>query len=218
MKRIFLAVMMVFITLGLTGCGDGGGSAQIVVTPPQTFVTTISSNPAFDGDIKQDFVTGLLTVQPSPLAVLVGLDPLTEDEYRGFLHFPLTGIGGVPGDAVIVSAFLDIVINSIVLQPPTNTIPIRIDLVSLQPATLSGPEFFRDSPLALASITFPIFRADVGNSVSVDVTSLMVEAQRLGLVNFQIRMLEDLGIVSPGLIGIDDTTVALAPRLIVTYF
>ena len=103
--------------------------------------------------------------------MLVGLDPLTEDEYRGFLHFPLTGVGGVPGDAVIVSASLDIVINTIVIQPPANTIPIRIDLVSFQPATLSGPEFFLDSPLALASVTFPIFRADVGNSITVDVSN-----------------------------------------------
>jgi hypothetical protein len=50
----------------------------------------------------------------------------------------------------------------------------------------------------------------------------MAEAQRLGLVNFQVRIMEDLGIVSPGLIEINDTTGVnrgtLAPVLQVTYF
>ena len=51
----------------------------------------------------------------------------------------------------------------------------------------------------------------------MDVTSLMVEAQRRGLVNFQIRILEDLGIVLPGYIEINDLTVNRAPLLEVTY-
>jgi hypothetical protein len=50
----------------------------------------------------------------------------------------------------------------------------------------------------------------------------MAEAQRLGLPDFQIRILEDLGPVSPGLIEINDTTGAnrglLAPLLQVEYF
>jgi hypothetical protein len=50
----------------------------------------------------------------------------------------------------------------------------------------------------------------------------MVEVQRLGLADFQIRILEDLGLVAPGLIEINDTTGAsrevLAPLLEVTYF
>ena len=62
----------------------------------------------------------------------------------------------------------------------------------------------------------------VGAHVNVDVTPLMVEAQRLGLSNFQVRIMEDLGPVSPGLIEINDTTGAnratLAPLLSVTYF
>jgi hypothetical protein len=50
----------------------------------------------------------------------------------------------------------------------------------------------------------------------------MVEAQRLGLSSFQLRTLEDLGFVSPGLIEINDTTGlnrgVLAPLLQVSYF
>jgi hypothetical protein len=44
----------------------------------------------------------------------------------------------------------------------------------------------------------------------------MVEAQRQGLANFQIRILEDDGFVYPGLIEINDTN-AFAPLLEVTY-
>jgi hypothetical protein len=54
------------------------------------------------------------------------------------------------------------------------------------------------------------------------VTALMVKAQELGLVDFQVRILEDLGSAVPVLVEIDDATganrTALAPTLIVTYF
>ena len=78
-------------------------------------------------------------------------------------------------------------------------------------------------PSVLAGIAFttiipPVSRADVLRHVTVDVTSLMVEAQRRGLPDFQIRILEDDGFVFPGLIEIDDTTINLAPLLTVTYF
>jgi hypothetical protein len=63
---------------------------------------------------------------------------------------------------------------------------------------------------------------DAGLPVSVNVTSLMTEAQRLGLANFQIRILEDLVFLSPGLVEINDSTGAnrgtLAPLLRVDYF
>jgi len=44
----------------------------------------------------------------------------------------------------------------------------------------------------------------------------MVEAQRRGLTNFQVRILEDDGFVFPGLIEINDTN-AQAPLLEVVY-
>jgi hypothetical protein len=161
---------------------------------------------------------------PSVQSVFAGINPYTGAEYRAFLDFPLTGAGGVPGNAVIVSATLDIVINSILPLPLYGTIPIRIDLVSFQPPTLLASDFNRTVQPALATTTIvpPISQSDFGHHVPVDVTPLMVEAQRLGLPDFQVRILEDLGIVEPGLIEINDTTGAqqdlLAPLLQVTYF
>lgn len=217
MKRTLPVAIMVFIVLALTGCG---GSSE---TP--TFVVQILSDPAFDGDIEQDPQTGLFTVtQGNTQSVFAGINPTTGAETRAFLDFPLRDSGGVPGSAIIQSAILNIVINSILPQPLTGTIPIRIDLVSFQPPTLVGTDFDRTIQPALATTTIspPISQADFGNHVSVDVTSLMKEAQRAGLVNFQIRILEDLGAVSPGLIEINDTTGVnrgiLAPLLQVTYF
>jgi hypothetical protein len=208
---------MVFIILALTGCG-GGGSA------PPIIVTQILSDPAFDGDIVQG-PPGVFTItQGNTQSVFAGIDPLIFAEYRAFLDFPLAGVGGIPGNAVIVSATLDIVINSIQPRMLAGTIPIRIDLVFFQPPTLIASDFNRNSllPLATTTIIPPISQADLGQHVFVDVTSLMAEAQRLGLPDFQIRILEDLGPVSPGLIEINDTTGAnrglLAPLLQVEYF
>jgi hypothetical protein len=218
MKRTLLAIVMVFIGLTLPGCGGDGSS-----TP--TTITQILSDPAFDGDIVRNFNTGDFTVtQGNTQSVFAGIDPVTGDEYRAFLDFPLTGVGGVPGNAIIVSAFLDIVINNISPQPLTGTIPIRIDLVYFQPQSLVGTDFDRTLQPALMTTTIepPISQADFGNHMTVDVTSLMTEAQRFGLANFQVRILEDLGAVSPGIIEIDDTTgsnrVFLAPLLQVEYF
>jgi len=207
--------------LALAGCGGGGGGSSA----PAQVTTQIFSDPVFDGDIAQDPVTGTFTVtRGNTQFVSAGIDPATGVEYRAFLDFPLTGAGGVPGNAVIVSAFLDIVINNIQPQPLIGTIPFFIDLVSFPPATLAGTNFSRTilPPLATTTITPPISQTDLGRHVTIDVTSLMIEAQRLGLLNFQVRILEDLSAVAPGLIEINDTTgvnsSTLAPLLQVTYF
>lgn len=216
MKKLFLAALSVFMILALTGCGDGGNR-----NPPPLVVTTILSDPVFDGDIQKSPVTGTFTVtQSNTQSVFAGIDPTSGVEFRAFLDFQLTGANGVPGNAIIDSAFLDIFINSIIPQPLFGTIPLRIDLVSFQPPNLIGSDFDLTLQPALATITVspPIF----GNRVTIDVTSLMVEALRLRLVDFQVRIMEDLGIVTPGLIEINDTTVAnrniFAPLLQVTYF
>jgi hypothetical protein len=221
MKRTFLAAIMVFISLTLAGCGHRDSSIRDQV------VSRILSDSARDGDIVREPTTGLFTVtqgmSSSVQSVFAGIDPDTNAEYRAFLDFPLTGAGGVPGNAVIASAILDIVINSISPQPLTGAIPIRIDLVSFQTPTLSETDFDRSlrPALATATITPPISQIDFGQHVSLDVTALMQEAQRLGLANFQIRILEDLGAASSGLIEITDTTGPnrrdLAPLLQVSY-
>ncbi len=219
MKRMVCAVLMVVSFVFLAGCG----SDEDNVTP--LFSTQILSDPTFDGYIAKAPVTGTFTVtQGNTQSVFAGIDPVTGTEYRAFLDFPLTGPGGVPGNAIIVSASIDIVINSIQPQPLTDTIPIRIDLVNFQPPTLIGSDFDRTIQPALATttITPPIAQSDFGQHVPVDVTPLMVEAQNLGLLNFQLRILEDLGALSAGLIEINDTTgvnqTALAPLLTVTFF
>ena len=222
MKKTFLTTIAVCLSLALTSCGGGDSG-------PVQFVTQILSDPYYDGDIRKDSVTGAYTVTqgmtPSVQSVFAGKDPATGDEYRAFLDFPLSGAGGVPGSAYIVSATLDIVMNNIYFYPAITTIPIRIDLVSFLPPDLlsSGIDFDRTLQPALASITIspPISQSDFGQHVAVDVTSLMVEAQRLGLPDFQVRILEDVGTTAHGLIEINDTTGpyqdVLAPMLEVTY-
>ncbi len=208
MKKAFLAAIAMFLSLALTGCGGGGNN---------TVTTQILSNPTLDGDIVQDFTTGTLTpTQSNTQSVFAGIDPSTGNEYRAFLDFPLSTI---PLSAGIVSASLDIYINSISTQSLTGTVPISIELVSF--SSLGGADF-NSAPLTTTLITFPVFQTDVGQHVFVDVTPLMAEAQSSSLQNFQIRMALDSSATSPGLIEINDITgssrVDFAPLLQVTYF
>jgi len=211
-----------FAVISLAGCGGGDGG---VAPPPPILTTQILSDPGFDGDIEQTSPLAFTITQgmsPTVQTVFAGINPATLTEFRAFLDFPLTGAGGVPGDATIDSAFLDIHIDS--LQPGVGTIPILIELVSFQPPTLLETDFDRtlQPPLASVVLSPPISQTDVGTNVSIDVTPLMVEAQNLGLVDFQVRIMEDLGPAIPILMEIDDTTGAnrdtFAPLLTVTYF
>jgi hypothetical protein len=214
MKRILGGVLGVFLVLALAGCGGGGSSGPAEIT------TQIFSDPVFDGDIAQDPLSGTLTVtQGNTQSVFAGVNPVSDVEYRAFLDFPLTGIGGVPGNAIIVSATLDIFINRI--DSSSSTIPINIDLVSFQPPTLVGSDFSLTIQRALLTKTITLFPTDAGRHVFIDVTTLMKETQRLGLADLQLRILEDLN-AAPARIEINDTTGAnsstLAPLLEVTYF
>ncbi len=221
MKRALLAALIVFIGTALIGCGDNNGNIG-----QSTITTQILSDPVYDGDIAVNSSgTSTVVTQGMTLtiqSVFAGIDPVTGTEYRAFLDFPLTGANGVPGNAVIVSAFLFIRINSI--QPLNGTIPIRIELVDIPGLTLAQSDFDRtlQPPLTFTTIVPPISQPDVGNDVIVDVTSLMVEAQNLLLPDFQVRILEDLVITPAGLIEINDTTgsnrINLAPLLEVNYF
>jgi len=210
MYRILFAAVTISIMLALSGCGDGGGSHTPV------FTTQILSDSRFDGDIELDLANVYTVTQGNVPSVFAGIDPVTESEFRAFLDFPLTT---VPGNAFIDSATLDIFINSLSILPPAGSIPIRIELVSFSPPTLQATDYDRTilPPLAVTA-NIPIFLADVGRHVAIDVTPLMIEAQRRGLTDFQIRILEDFGIVPPGLMEINDTTINRAPLLTVTYF
>lgn len=204
----------------LTGCG--GDSAP---PPPPAVTTQIGSDAAFDGDIQQISPTDFVVTQgmsSTVQSVFAGIDPATMTEYRTFLDFPLTGAAGIPADAMIESAFLDIYIDS--LQPGPGSLPLRIELVSFQPPTLIGTDFDRvqQPPLAYIQVSPPFGAADVGTNVSIDVTSLLVQAQQLQLPDLQLRIMEDLGPAIPVLMEIDDTTgpnrSSLAPLLTVTYY
>jgi hypothetical protein len=209
--------------LSLTGCG--GEDDDDDRGAPDAVTVQILSDARFDGDIEQTAPNTFTVTQgmsSTVQSVLAGIDPAGGTEFRAFLDFPLRGNGGVPRNAFIDAAFLEIFIDA--LEPMTGRLPVRVDLVEFQPPTLLGTDFDRAVQPALASVivTPDITRSDVGTSVPIDVTALMVEAQRRGLVDFQVRILEDLGPAVPVLMIIDDSTTAdranRAPLLTVTYF
>jgi hypothetical protein len=209
------------VILSLSACGGGGGGGNA----PPPVQTQILSDAQFDGDIEQTSPNTFTITQgmsSTVQSVFAGIDPVAGTEFRAFLDFPLTGSGGVPGNASIDSAFLEFYVDD--LQPITGKLPLRVDLVAFQPPTLIETDFDRTVQPALASVivTPDISSSDVGKFVPVDVTALMVEAQRRGLVDFQVRIMEDLGPPIPVLMIIDDSTGAnrgsRAPLLTVTYF
>ena len=219
-----LASVVACAIVGLTGCGGGGHDDN----PTPVFTAQVFSDPGTDGDIEQVGSNSFTITQgmsSSVQSVLSGIDPASGNEFRAFLDFPLDGSTGydtVPGNAVIKSATLEIVIDD--LQPPNTSLPLLIDLVSTLPRlTLVAADYDRSALPALASVQTSVREADVTHSVFVDVTALMVQAQRLGLADFQIRILEDL-VPNPvdTLIAIDNTTGAnrskFAPLLTVEYF
>jgi len=217
LKMLRIAAACAVLTLA--GCGGGNDN------PPETFTTQILSDSGFDGDIEQTTPDTFQITQgmsPTVQSVLAGIDPVAGTEFRAFLDFPLTGPGGVPGNAGIDSAFLEVFIDD--LQPANAVVPVRVELVTFQPPTLLATDFDRtlQPPLAFTTLSPALAHADVGTYVPIDVTDLMVEAQRRGLPDFQVRIMLDLGPPIAGLFAIDDSTGsnrgARAPLLTVTYF
>jgi len=214
------SIAIACVLSSLSGCGGGDREPR----GPQRIETHILSDPAFDGDIEQTSTTTFTVTQgmsDSVQSVFVGIDPSAGTEFRAFLDFPLSGPDGVPGDAIIDSAFLQVRVDSV--TPPDSGLPVRVELVSFQPPTLTPDQFDRFAQPAIAAVivTGDVTGADVGNDVSVDVTPLMIQAQQLGLADFQIRVMEDLGPAIDVLMEIDDTTQPdrpqRAPVLTVTY-
>lgn len=210
MKNRLLSIVML-VTLTLAGCGSG----DVVVTVTPTFsVSQILSDSFLDGDIEVNGGTTTIR-QGNTQGVFIGIDPLTLSETRAFLDFPLASI---PLGAVISSATLDIVVDS--LQPLAASVPVLVDLVSY-PQPLASVDF-SSVFLATTSIVPPITSPDIGRHVTVNVTGLMQEAQNRGLSHFQVRLLKGGGGTATGLVRINDTTgvnrAALAPQLTVIYF
>jgi hypothetical protein len=218
MRRVGGLVAILGVLLVLGGCGGGGDEGQ-----PQ-FVTHILSDPGFDGDIELTVDGSYVVTQgmsPSVQTVFAGIDPASGSEFRSFLDFPLSGSDGVPANAFIDSAFLEIFVDDVV--PASGSLPLLVELVSFQPPNLIGSDFDRvaQPPLASVSLSADVTQADTGNFIPIDVTRLMIRAQQLGLPDFQVRVMEDLGPAIATLMVIDETTGAnrsvQAPLLTVTF-
>ena len=217
--QVGVTISVVCALLCLAGCG---GTSAGGITPG--VVTQILRNPRFDGDIEQTSATSYIVTQgmsPSVQSVFAGIEPTARTEFRAFLNFSLAGFNGVPGNAIIDSAFLEVLVSNVI--PGNGRVPIRVELVAFQPPTLIGTDFDRTAlpPLGAVLVSGDVTAADIGQFVPVDVTSLMIQVQQRGLVDFQVRIMEDLGPPSFTLIEIDDPITAdrpqRAPLLTVTY-
>jgi hypothetical protein len=217
-RGFFMSLGAMGALLGLCSCGGGGDRG------PDQIVTQIESDPAYDGDVEQTAPGAYVVTQgmsSNVQTVFAGIDPASGDEFRAFLDFPLGGTHGVPSDAIIDSAYLEVFVDD--LEPPNGSVPIRVELVAFQPPNIFGTDFDRSIQPALGSVVVQgdVNNADVGHFVQVDVTPLMLTAQRQGLPDFQVRVMEDLGPAIETLVEIDDNTTnnrsARAPLLTVTY-
>jgi len=155
----------------------------------------ILSDLASDGDIAFDPVLSSFTVTTGSSTVLFGIDSLNFNlpEFRAFLTFPLDGVTGqpvVPGDALIVSADVEVFVN---LLDFASTVPTFLDLVQYPSRGLAAIDY--DAvPLATRPV-FDFFASDVGFFVRIDVTSLMQAAQvPPALVDFQLRFSRDMSV------------------------
>lgn len=216
MKTMFLAGMVLVLSVILTACGNddhhdhgpvvtGPGFVTIddssdETAPLLTVIYTVpsSSNPvtvnilsdiSSDGDIAFDPVLNTFTVTTSPPEVFFGEDSFNSHlpEFRAFLTFPLDGITGqpvVPGNAVIVSATLEVLVNRVDFE---SVIPTFLDLVRYQFRNLSAADF--DAPLLTPTsfVALDFFSSDQDNFVRIDVTPLMQEVQLQALLDFQVR-------------------------------
>lgn len=213
-KRIALFLALALVAVSLAGC--------IVVVdnredPPPVDCVQITSDVEADGDIE---LTPPATYTVSSAldtgSVLAGIDPASDDEFRGFLDFPLRGSHGVPLDARIESATLEIFISGISVSSSDRILPFIIDLVAFQPPVPIADDFHRSVQPPLLTMPFDFYPSDAGATVVIDVKALMKEAQAEDLSDFQLRFLLDFSAAS-GLLEIDDSDPATAPLLTVSY-
>jgi hypothetical protein len=156
---------------------------------PTTITADIYSDYLSDGDIANDPYLGFIVTkwEATNGTILFGVDSGNPNIpfYRSFLDFPLDGSTGepfIPLNASIVSATLDLFVNSVYFA---DTIPASIDLVFFSPATGLTPDLYYQAPYASRPVDF--YSSDLSRFVPIDVTSLMAEAQRLRFSDFQVR-------------------------------
>ena len=185
--------------------------------PQPVIIANIFSDQPTDGDIAYDPVLESFTITNGPETIFFGIDDNDPNlsEYRAFLDFPLDGSTGgevIPINARIVSATLEVFINEVSFAP---IVPTLLDLVTY-PIIGLRVEDFDSFPILYQSLNF--FASDLGTIVSIDVTSLMQEAQRLGVPDFQVRFVLDFE-TDVGFLGIEDLPFdpSTAPLLTVSY-
>ena len=212
MRKIGILAIVGVLALVLAGCGGGDSSG-----PTTVFIQTLSAQ-GTDGDIGFTPLpppgSYLITQANITQNVLFGIDSFGT-EYRAFLDFPLDGSNGggvVPLNAVIISADIEVFVNDITLS---STVPTLLDLVPFPFTGLTPADF--DSPPLLTRGAFNLFQSDVNNFVRIDVTSLMVEAQRRGSPSLQLRFLLDFVPGAAGLVNLDDGPAGSAPLLTVQF-
>lgn len=215
-NKIAFCLALVLVTVALAGCNIFVDNRE---DPPPPCVAQITSDDRADGDIAlSPPATYTISSALDTGNVLAGIDPASGDEFRGFLDFPLRGSHGVPLDAVIESATLEIFVStvSVSLPDPEQILPYIIDLVAFQPPVLISDDFDRVVRPPLLTMPFDFYSSDAGATVVIDVTALMDEAQVQGLPDLQLRFLLDFSTTS-GLIEIDDSDLETAPLLTVSY-
>jgi len=205
--------LIVIILLGVVSIIASGGGSD----PQPVIVAKIFSDQPTDGDIAYNPILESFTITNGPETLFFGIDDSDPNlpEYRAFLDFPLDGSTGgkaIPLKARIVSATLEVYINEVSFAP---IVPTLLDLVSY-PITGLRVDDFDSFPLLFQSINF--YASDMGKIISIDVTPLMRETQRLGLSDFQVRFLLDF-ITDVGFVGIEDLPFDpnTAPLLTVRY-
>lgn len=218
MRRLRYLGLAVILALALAGCGDNDSDVRTV------FSAEILSDASLDGDLSLAPWETVPLVTPATdfNEILIGVDGVGV-EYRGFVHFPFDGSTAgdiIPSDADVRFAYVEFFVSSVNF---IGTADFLMDLVSFPPP-LVPDDYFRDFPhvtIPLASRTFPMRSDDLYGFVRIEVTPLMREAIRLGLPDFQIRILLDLDFTF-GQFGVEDipgrTGTFTAPLLYVEYY
>jgi hypothetical protein len=171
MRKIGILGLVGLLALFLAGCGGGSDRTTVVIQ-------SLSDQPV-DGDIGFT-APGTFSISQADVTrnVLYGIDS-GGTEFQAFLDFPLDGSNGggvVPVSAVIVSADIEVFVNNVTIS---SSVPTLLDLVPFPVTGLTSSDF--NSVPLLTRTPFNILSSDINNFVRIDVTSLMVEAQRLGL-------------------------------------
>lgn len=95
MVKRAIRIARYFATIVASGGGNGGGKTP--QPAPKVYVSQILNDPDTDGDIAFT-APSTFTISSDRMtrSVLAGIDPISGDEYRGFLSCPLAGPGGCP--------------------------------------------------------------------------------------------------------------------------